>query len=170
MKYRQNINPVYAIGAVALIGGLMGSFLWGKAENLGTEFDLESRLSAAEGTTHKDTNQNKSTRGTTATASNITTYDTDGALLIRYTNAGFSPASIQTHLRQVIRFRNDSDGALRVAPSVSASDAEHYYSNLEQGSTVAKGGSFDFGIGRVGVFPYTNLNNLNHTGLLVVTP
>ncbi len=172
MQNQKHINPIYAIGVVTLIGALAASFLWTKAETLATQFDVESRIAASEQSVTNKTasSQQKASSSNTGPSGSglVGRYDVDGALLVRYTNTGFSPATINASLRQVIRFRNDSDTAMRIAPGVTAPD-DRYYSDLEQGGTVGKGGTFDFGINQTGAFPFTNLNNIRHTGLLIVT-
>lgn len=97
-------------------------------------------------------------------------FDTDGVMLIRYRENGFSPSMVTIRVGKSLRFRNESTKSLWVTSDVIESTGENYYRDLDQSKSIAHGASFTLNVNRVGVFPFKNLNNALHRGTIVVTP
>ncbi|MEK7613804.1 MAG: hypothetical protein AAB439_02975 [Patescibacteria group bacterium] len=76
--------------------------------------------------------------------------------LIYLTTLGFSPNEVTITAGEEVRFVNKTDGVMRVGTKANASTS--YYSSFAQPNAVGKGGTFQIGLIREGLWTYENLN------------
>jgi plastocyanin len=88
----------------------------------------------------------------------------EGYMIIRYTNSGFQPSSLEVAKGESIRFINDSNAALSIAPADSVNQP---YATFDQSKSIGKGMSYDYTFTTIGSYTYYNLNNKTHVGTVV---
>lgn len=83
-----------------------------------------------------------------------------------YTDAGFTPQTLQVPAGKSVRFTNGSSGSMLVSSAYNGTQPT--YSSLNQGSSVGRGGTYDFTFSERGTYIYFNLNKKTHTGVIAV--
>lgn len=169
MDIQKNKIVIILVGVIVLLGGYL---LFGRSSpsNNETSPAPEATTSPSTGTTAA---QPKSTAPkTTATKTTATpkpaapTMTKEGLYVIYYTNAGFSPATLQIVKGKGVRFINNSDKAMRI---FADQKYDAIYSALNQSKTVGRGATYDFVFNEAGNWAYHNENNQNDRGTVVVT-
>lgn len=102
-------------------------------------------------------------RGPAASSSNQA-----ASLLVRYTNAGFSPAVLHVRRGQTVTFRNDSTGNLWVASNPHPIHTD--LSGFDALRPLGASETYVYTFTRLGTFGYHNHLNAAHQGTIVVEP
>lgn len=89
----------------------------------------------------------------------------DGAFLIRLTNDGFIPNTLQIKSGGIVRFVNDSDKAMRI---FADEDKDQTYISIKQPKSVGRGETYDVVFTRTGIWFYNNQNQQVDTGNITV--
>ncbi|MFA6338651.1 MAG: hypothetical protein WCW87_01150 [Candidatus Paceibacterota bacterium] len=110
-------------------------------------------------TVDKNTNQQNPSNKNLGTK---ITVDEKGRILIYYTDKGFNPSSVTIPANSVVKFINNSEGAMRMANSYP--DPKNAYRGFGQDASVPKGGTYIFRFSDKGVWMYKNLNSPQNTG------
>lgn len=87
-----------------------------------------------------------------------------GRTVVLYTESGFSPTEAVVQVGTTVAFMNDSDARMRIV----ARSQNDQYSELQQSSSVSRGGSYEYTFDQVGRFEFRNDDNASHTGVIVV--
>lgn len=105
------------------------------------------------------------TKTTSVTVATTPSMMPDGSYLVSYTASGFVPPVIEIARGKSVHFVNDSNKAMSIA---SQEPNSQVYSELNQGKTVGKGGTYDFTFLTAGTWKYMNRNNSLDTGVIIV--
>lgn len=89
----------------------------------------------------------------------------DGAFLIRLTNDGFIPSTLQIQNGGIVRFVNDSDKAMRI---FADEDKDQTHISIKQPKSVGRGETYDVVFTRAGVWFYNNQNQQVDMGNITV--
>lgn len=93
----------------------------------------------------------------------------NGVTVVSYTAKGFAPFIVEVTVGETVRFTNNrSDKALRVV-STSPENSDLFYQGFSAAKSIAKGESFDLPFTKIGAWSFTNLNDDNHQGVVIVT-
>ncbi len=93
----------------------------------------------------------------------------NGVTVVSYTVKGFAPFIVEVKVGEVVRFVNNrSDKALWVT-STQPENSDLFYVGFGASKSIAKGASFELPFTTVGAWSYTNLNDDNHQGVVIVT-
>ena len=87
----------------------------------------------------------------------------EGYYVIRYTASGFSPASLTVTKGDSVRFINDGNDAMSIAP---ADTVNQPYATFDQTKSIGKGGTYNYTFTSAGSYTYYNLNNKTHVGVV----
>ena len=117
-------------------------------------------------TTSKDTTAAASTTPTTPKTPASTPTQTSSALVVTYTDKGFSPSSLTIKKGQTVKFINDSSNKMWVAANPFPSSSEYPAFNAKSG--VASGSSWSFTFDKTGVWFYHNHFSPAQGGKIVV--
>lgn len=146
----------------------------GEQESLNT-FEI-SVNKGSETTSTTKTTSSTTKKPTTATTNTVTkptnqynaiTPTSKSDYTVRYTSAGFVPQTQNVIAGKSVRFINESSGGsmfIVTARSPNANDITEF----NQGSSVGKGGYYDFTFNKKGVYVYYNQNDRTKTGVIVV--
>jgi plastocyanin len=89
----------------------------------------------------------------------------DGAYIVSYTNAGFSPKTVTIKVGKAVHFVNNSSKAMSVTTTTTQNQVQ---SELNQGKTVGQGGTYDFTFTAPGTWVYMNRNAQTDYGTIIV--
>lgn len=93
----------------------------------------------------------------------------NGVTIISYGAKGFSPFITEITVGETVRFVNNrSDKALRVV-STQPENSDLFYPGFSAAKSIAKGESFELPFTKAGAWSFTNLNDDNHQGVIIVT-
>ncbi len=90
------------------------------------------------------------------------------AVLITYSDKGFTPSVLKIKHGTAIRILNTSGKALRVAPHTDASFSTNPSRELTASKSIKIGEAFETSILTAGVWGYTNYNSQGDVGILIV--
>lgn len=90
----------------------------------------------------------------------------DGTYLITYTNAGFSPATLEIPRGSSVRWTDNSTSGLRVHTTDLIDRAPTNVMN--QSATIKKGQTYSFTFSTPSVYGYMNQNTPEHKAVIVV--
>lgn len=169
MNTQSNKIIIILVGIIVILGGYL---IFGKSSP-----STNNETSLAPGATTTGTVGTPSTAPTGASKTTTTkttstpkvsapTMTKDGLYVIYYTNAGFSPATLQITKGKGVRFINNSDKAMRI---FADQKYDNLYSALNQSKTVGRGATYDFVFNEAGNWAYHNENNQNDRGTVIVT-
>ncbi len=105
------------------------------------------------------------TKTTSVTVATTPSVLPDGSYLVSYTASGFVPPVIEIKPGKSVHFVNNSNKAMSIA---SQEPNSQVYSELNQGKTVGRGGTYDFTFLTAGTWKYMNRNNSLDTGVIIV--
>lgn len=88
----------------------------------------------------------------------------DGQYIVRYTNSGFSPKTMQIPRGKIIKFVNDTDKALSIVSDSQGS----IFSQINQPKPIGRGGVYTFDFVYVGVWAFHNAGYPSDHGNIVV--
>jgi len=93
----------------------------------------------------------------------------NGVTVVSYSTKGFAPFIVEVKVGETVRFTNNrNDKALRVV-STGPENSDLFYSGFSAAASIARGESFELPFTKVGAWSYTNLNDDNHQGVVIVT-
>ncbi len=122
--------------------------------------------STAETATTPGTTAAKPAAKAPATASAPVLRAKDGTYLVSYTDAGFSPATLEITRGSSVKWTNNSSRAMRI-DTTDLIDRQPT-NELGQSATVGKGGTYSFTFTKPYVYGYANQNNPKDKGVVVV--
>lgn len=125
--------------------------------------EVKKTVPSSGGTTKTSTGGTTGTTKTTTSAPKTTSWD--GAT-IRYTDSGFVPAIAEVHAGQAITFVNESSKTMYVKSIAKVMP----YLELNEGTSVGRGGKFTFVFTSLGTWGYENANYTDHKGAVAVMP
>jgi plastocyanin len=88
--------------------------------------------------------------------------------IVTYTASGFSPKTVQVTVGHTVRFVNMSNRSLWVMSNTEP--AAGYYHEFDQGTTVGRGGVYNFTFNKTGAFTYRNYDYPKDQGVIAVNP
>ncbi len=91
-----------------------------------------------------------------------------GTVLVTYSDRGFTPAVIRIYRGTSVRFINTSGKALRITPHTDAAFSTVASKELVASKSIKLGDSFEISVVNPGVWGYTNLNNKDDVGVVIV--
>lgn len=106
----------------------------------------------------------------TAPQADLTSNDDDTAVVVEYTDAGFSPFITEVRVGDDVTFVNHSHGALWVTAKNHPTAKDQEYPEFDSGRSLSRGETFVFTFTKEGAWGFSNLNNQHHLGTIVVTP
>lgn len=93
----------------------------------------------------------------------------EGITTISYGSKGFTPFVTEIKVGETVRFVNNrTDKALRIV-STNPENSDLFYAGFSAASSIAKGETFELPFTKVGAWSFTNLNDDNHQGVVIVT-
>lgn len=156
-----NSKNLSIIGVIVVL--IMAYYWWGK----GSDMPTDSSISNSSGDVVKETSTSKPS-GTTQTKSTVTNsaIAKDGAYVINYKPAGFSPSMIEVPPGKSVRFVNNSGKAMRIGSTDSTNNP--IYNAFNQSKTVGQGGVYEYTFTDKGNYSYRNINNPGDQGVVIV--
>lgn len=118
---------------------------------------------------------NESAQDSSATAPKVSSEPVGGqrvfengiaVTIIYLTKSGFSPREVTISAGEEVRFINATDGTMSIGTEGTLSTA--FYSSFSQPTPKGKGGTFQIGLTKQGLWTYKNLNTSNSAATGVV--
>ena len=105
---------------------------------------------------------------TTSAPAALPTRTSDGKLIIRYYNSGFSPFITEVAKGETVQFVNQSDAPLWVTTDNHPTAKQQQLTELDFDKSISAGETYDFVANEQGSWGFYNLNNRDHLGTLVI--
>ena len=156
------MNTKYIIGAVVIVLAVWAGFSWGKKSAVAPEGEQAVQVATTTATKAVATTTAKKTTTTPKTTSYPVAKN--GSYVVSYTDSGFKPATIEIPVGKSVEFVNNSGRQMSIA---SADVGGMGFTNLNQGSSVARGGTFYATLAQ-GTWHYMNRLNQAERGTIVV--
>ncbi|MBI5400722.1 MAG: cupredoxin domain-containing protein [Candidatus Yonathbacteria bacterium] len=159
---KKYILAIIAIGLAIGVG-----FFFGKKSAVAPEVPVNGVAEQATTTVVSIAATKIPAMGTTKPATVSTpTIMKDGSYLVSYASTGFSPKTLTIKKGKSVHFVNNSNKAMSLTTTDTTNN--QVYTEFNQGSTVGRGGSYDFTFLTAGTWGYMNRNNQTDRGTVVV--